>query len=314
MDLGAILSSGKSARHIRVELAKTYGAGAGEIDEVLKSGPEAVVFSGRFQGAPAVFKQLLTPDAVQKLDETEQELSYLSGVFPDGPVRAVPFLGVLPESRTLVIGRAPGERASLVLKTDDRAARSRAVALCGDWLATVAALRQETRPLWARRIAGQIAEEARRLPAEHAQLFDATLERMAALGMKHQRAPLTHAIAHGDFAPVNLNIDGDTVWGFDIQGGHYMPLARMAARFLVAGCLYWPSAPGPLGLDADDLAAFDIKRILPVEEQGDIFTFFVAEQMLRQVQGHGRTGPALETAILRLQALHDQLPAKGIAT
>lgn len=310
MKLSSILSSGASARRIEAEVREAFGTEAGQIDEVLKTGPEADVFAGRFRDRAAVFKRLLTDDAAQKLVETEAELEFLTQAFGQGPVRIVRLLGTLPETKTLILERAPGERVSLALKDGDRAARSHAMAMCGNWLAAVASLRSETRPFWSRKIAERLRRDAADIPTDVTPLFQATMERMETLGLRHRRAPLTHAVAHGDFAPVNLNIDDNAIWGFDIQGGHTLPLARMAARFLVAADLYWPGATGPLGLDTEDLAAFDITRILPADEQGDIFTFFVAEQMLRRIMSETRTGQAATVARTRLQALHDQLPPK----
>ena len=306
MKLGALLSAGASAREIEAEMRAIYGGESGTVHDVLKAGDEAEVYAGRFQGQKVVFKRLLTADAAQKLQETEAELGYLADAFADGLVRVVPFLGALPETGTLILGRAPGERVSLALKTQDRAERSRVMALCGDWLAAVAPLRVETRPFWSRKMAQRLAEDVGDAP-----LIRTTLDRVEALGERHRRAPLTHAVAHGDFAPVNLSVDGGTIWAYDIQGGHVLPLARMAARFLVAACLYWPGEAGPLGLDAEDLEAFDVSRILPPEEQGEVFAFFVAEQMLRRVVSEGRQGEAREVAMMRLQALHDQLPPVG---
>ncbi|WP_127114761.1 hypothetical protein [Shimia sediminis] len=308
MLLGSLLTSAASARKIEAELRDVYGPESGAVDEVLKSGDEAHVFAGQFQGQAAVYKRLMTPDAAQKLAETELELRFLSAALAEGPARVAPFLGVLPDTGCLILGRAPGARVSLALKTEDRAERSRVMALCGQWLADVAALRQEIRPFWSRKMVRKLSGGLPETSPQAALLIGDTLARMEALGLPHRRKPLTHAMAHGDFAPVNLSVEGDTVWAYDIQGGHVLPLARMAARFLTAACLYWPGLPGPLGLDAEDLAAFDITRILPPEEQGEIFAFFVAEQMLRRISSENRKGEARETALTRLQALHDQLP------
>ncbi|PSL18913.1 hypothetical protein [Shimia abyssi] len=308
MKLGDLLSAATAAREIFQEVDARFGPGAGEVGDVLKAGREVRVFAGRFQGKAAVFKQLLTDDATQKLSDTEAELAFLAEALPGGAARAVPFLAALPQTKTLILGHAPGQKVSVALKTDNRSERSRVMARCGDWLAKVAPLRTEMRPFWGRKIARRAGEGDGRVPEGGEKLFQSTLDRMMAIGLRHRGQSKSHAKAHGDFAPVNLNIDQDTVWAFDIQGGHSLPLARMAARFLVAASMYRAGAPGPLGLDADDVMAFDVGQILPDDEQTELFAFFVAEQFLRRLKSEGRTGEGLKSALTRLEVLHDQLP------
>ena len=112
MKLGALLSTGASAREIEAEMRAVDGDESAGLDEVLKASAEAEVYAGRFRGQDAVFKRLLTADAAQKLQETEAELDYLTSAFPEGAVRAVPFLGALPEANALILGRI--ERRSCV--------------------------------------------------------------------------------------------------------------------------------------------------------------------------------------------------------
>ncbi|GAA6179866.1 hypothetical protein NBRC116594_13040 [Shimia sp. NS0008-38b] len=303
MQLDRLIAAQEAASSIETELGSRFGADAGGIAEVLKAGDEAMVFSGTFQGRDAVFKQLLTPDAVQKLAETRDELTFLCEAFADGPVRAVAFLGDLPGSQTLILERAPGMRASVAMKSGGRAMRSHVVARCGDWLAQVAPLRQQVRPFWGRKIARRITEDTGAVPPEAADLFERAWQRMAAIGKTHKGIGIQHTMAHGDFAPVNLNVDGDTVWAFDIQGGHSLPLARMCARFLVASSIFKEGVPGPLGLDKDDVQAFDVARILPPQEQGAVFAFFVAEQFLRRLKLTHPSEAQLKRALPRLEAL-----------
>lgn len=311
MDLEAVLAAGEHARFIEAELLDVHGPDFGELDEVLKVGPETVVFSGRFNNRNAVFKRLLTADAEAKLDTTKTELAYLTQALREGPHRVAPWLASLPESKTLVLGKVPGERASLLLKTSNRHARSDTISLCAGWLGRVAPMRSEQRPFRPHNIVRRFSESDVRGQGDAAGIISNTIEQMTRLGRRHRGKPIAFSVAHGDFAPVNLNIDGATVWAFDIHGGHYRPLARTMAWFLVAACITWPSAVGPLGLDPEDLAAFDTANVLPADDRENVFAFFVAEQFLRNVLSRNLTGDRLEIAVSRLKSLNEHLANLG---
>ena len=50
---------GRRALEIQEVLDARFGPGMSEIDEVLKSGDDAIIFAGLFRGQRAVFKQFL---------------------------------------------------------------------------------------------------------------------------------------------------------------------------------------------------------------------------------------------------------------
>ncbi|MBA83408.1 phosphotransferase [Thalassobius sp. S69A] len=278
-----LLQGGRRAEEVQAALTARFGAGA-EVAQVLKLGTDSAVFAGVFQGQDAVFKQFFTPDAAQILARMSEELLYLDGALGQGAYRVNRLLTTLPEAGLAVLEKAPGQRLSKLIKSDDPDARGRSIALAANWLATVAPLRAQQKRLGGTRMARQLEGlNLEALPPEDRQLSLALLAALKRFGKRIRGGDLTHTVAHGDFAPVNMMSDGQTIWAVDIQGGARFPLARIMARFLVAKDLYaHRQVPRKWGLDADDLHVFTDAQILPMPELQSALPYFVGQQFLRR--------------------------------
>ncbi len=281
--LDRLLDDGRRAEAIQSLLNTRFGPHEATIEEVLKSGPDAIVLQGRFRGQPAVFKRFLRGDVAETITRMQEELSFLSRNL-HGPLRANALLACLPADGLVVLQKAAGDRVSLILKADDAALRSRVLNLSGQWLATVAPLRSEQRRLGPHRLERQFKGLLLDgLAPQDRQLVQQVINAANGFSRAFVGVKAVHAIAHGDFAPVNLVSDGQTLCAVDIQGATWFPLARIAARFLVAKDLYSSrSTPREWGLDADDLADFAPGSFLPAPEMTTVFPFFIGQQMVRR--------------------------------
>jgi len=302
---------GRRARKTQEVLDARFGPGASEIEEVLKSGYDAIIFAGQFRGQRAVFKQFLRGDCAGTVQRMEEELGFLHNHLGDGTCRVNRILAALPRDGLAILEYIPADRVSLVLKADDPQKRADVLALCGAWLATVAPLRTEMRRLGRTRLERQFDDlNLHALSAQDKDLVQGLTQAARALGKQIKGTHVSHAIAHGDFAPVNMMSDGRTIWAVDIQGATRFPLARIVARFLVAKDIYAARpAARRWGLDADDLRCFAPERILPDPELAAVLPFFVAQQFVRrfvssypQRGGHPVARARLETCLNDLEA------------
>lgn len=282
--LERLLRDGQRARQVQAALDNRFGPGAARIDAVIKGGRDAVVLAGVFQGQAAVFKQFLGGDVAQVIPRMQEELTLLDQHLGQGACRVNRLLAALPEDGLAVLERVPGERVSLILKSDDAARRAVVLALCGDWLATVAPLRAEPKRLGGSRLERQFADlSLDGLLTQDRALAEALMDAARRFGKRVRGMDAVHTIAHGDFAPVNMMSDGETIWAVDIQGATRFPLARIAARFLVAKDLYSQrKSQRQWGLDADDMAALNPARLLPAGELETTLPYFIAQQMVRR--------------------------------
>lgn len=281
--LDRLLEDGRRAQEVQALLAARFGADVAQIDEVVKSGGDSVVMAGQFGQAPAIFKQFLTADAAEIITRMQAELRVLNTHLDSGPYRANAVLAALPKAGLVVLTRAPGQRVSLILKSD-RPDRQPVLRLCAGWLARVAPLRSEPRKLGPKRLARQFADlDLSGMLAEDRALITRVMQATQDFGQQIQGMQAVHAVAHGDFAPVNMVSDGRAVWAVDIQGATWFPLARIVARFLVAKDLYSDrAAPRDWGLDADDLYDFAPQNVLPPAELTTTLPYFIGQQLVRR--------------------------------
>lgn len=282
--LERLLRDGQQARQVQAALDAQFGPGAARIDEVIKSGRDAVVLAGVFQGQATVFKQFLRGGVAQAIPRMQEELTLLDQHLGQGTCRVNRLLAALPEDGLAVLERVPGERVSLILKSDDAARRARVLALCGDWLAAVAPLRAERKRLGGSRLERQFADlSLDGLSAEDSALAEGLMEVVRRFGKRVRGMDAVHSVAHGDFAPVNMMSDGETIWAVDIQGATRFPLARIVARFMVAKDLYSQrESVRKWGVDADDVDTLNPARLLPEQEWQTTLPFFIAQQMVRR--------------------------------
>lgn len=306
--LGRLLRSGEAAQRFQAALDRHF-PGEAEIEDILKQTDDWPVCSGRFRGQAAVFKQV-TPTSI---DKARQELTFLADHLGQGPYRVARHLADVKEQGILITEHVPGERVSITLKNGSDADRDRVLRQCSGWLRTVADLRSGSGGFAFRNFITALQDLDQSVLARQ----DQDLVRQVLNAVKTQRPHLrgiqiTRAVCHGDFAPVNLHADDTTIWAYDIQGGPRIPLARAAARFLVAKEIFSPPADDlSFGLTARDLRVYDPASILPPDEADRVFPLFVTEQFVRLFVGLYQTRRELDYPRARLAALAADLEARA---
>ncbi len=108
------------------------------------------------------------------------------------------------------------------------------------------------------------------------------------------------ARSHGDFAPINLIVDGDRLWGVDIHNHTWIALMKDLARFLVFLEITQPhgSGNGPCGFASEDAEALigtprlirdgEAECMLPFFAAVELSGRFLTEQAYPKVMGNAR--------------------------
>ncbi len=264
-------------------MASTPGYGDVVIERVLRVMDDRAVFLVRRGRESLVMKRFLGPEAPRVVHSLAAELDRMAEAMGKDPFRLVACRAAEPEAGFVLMSRAPGKRLSEAIARADGARRHRLIGLAGQWLAAYAEPRRLQGTFgpahWIRRASTRTKDH---LPAEEAAAVRAGLEALGRRANAHAGRPVTRAATHGDFVPVNLHLDRGALWGLDIQGECWFPLARDAARFLIwVHCFAPDGAPtGPLGLSGADVDAMLASGLLPEAEASTILPFFVGEQIL----------------------------------
>ena len=248
----------------------------------IKSGSEASVFEGVIKDRPVVMKRMTGEDAITRAQAMTDELRAQYPRMKDGPFRVPEPITTVPKKRLVVMERAPGKRLDQVLR-EDPAARPRILRRASLWLAHYIGERRvednfgggfwiKTR----RRAMNELAEgEDRDRVSGLIGIMETERNRIGPL-------PITRVRSHGDFCALNLMVDGDTIWGVDIQNNHWLALAKDLARFLVYLEITQPHGTydGPCGLSGEDCEALlGTGGLIREREAEAMMPYFVATEL-----------------------------------
>lgn len=301
------------ARQMQAELRGCFENHRIRVDRVIRDREISTVLGGTFDGVRAVFKKYHTQDATRIVDTACTELRFLG----DNLVR--PFfanncLATAPESGWIVLGHVPGIRLSIALREAPPDERSAILSLVGQWLGACIRLRSTNRKLGTSRAARLFDPlNPALLEPDDQQIIDTLIGALKRRLHDLEGHRMVHTIAHGDFAPVNLHYDNGDVHAVDIQGGHWFPALRIAARFLVAKDLTGetPATGLCLGLNHCEVSLFLDAAGLGGMLDTDEFRYFVGEQFVRlYVNSYSRIpgNPAMRARLSNLVATLEDAP------
>ena len=124
---------------------------------------------------------------------------------------------------------------------------------------------------------------------------------------------VTKAATHGDFVSINAHYHEGTIYGLDVQGLAYMPVARDVARFLVWTQAQTPPPTAPsewiCGIAKADVTAILASDILPDLEKAELLPFFIGKQIAARM-GEFQNDSA---AMARLRVMAAQFVAETSA-
>lgn len=245
----------------------------------IKQGPEAAVFEGVLDGRPVVVKRMTGEDASVRAGKMSDELLALRPHMSTGPLRVPEPIVTLPAKQLVVMERAPGQRFDHALRADP-ARRPALLRRAGAWLAHyISGRRVEDNfggGFWIKTRRKALAEMPtgpdRDRVSSLVEIMEKERNRIGPL-------PITRARSHGDFCTLNLMVDGDDIWGVDIQNSNWLALAKDLARFLVYLEITLPHGTydGPCGLSAKDCEALmGADGLIQEREAEAIMPYFVA--------------------------------------
>lgn len=276
-------------------------------EEALKAGAEAALFRGHLDGRPAVLKLALGPEAKDQTRAARDELTYQYPRMSEGPLRVAEPLEFYPGEGVSIIGLVPGIRLDRALTGAAPARRTALIAQAGAWLAHYTAPRSAPAPLhpayWLTRSQTLIDRPPAGSPLWRTASMIAGRLKALAPGLDNRDA--VKARCHGDFCTLNLQVDGDVLYGLDIQNRHRMALAKDMARFLVCAQMTAPVQRGPwrYGLAvADRDALLSAPGLAAAVAPEGVLPFFIGVELIDRLvneRAHPETHPHVQAAAAR---------------
>ncbi|MEL6645529.1 MAG: phosphotransferase [Pseudomonadota bacterium] len=252
------------------------------LHKCLKTTGGTVVYAGELDHKPVVIKRALGPSAADLAGAQARELAYQHPRMGDGPYRVPEPILSNPEVGLVVMGQAPGQRLDHALR-DAPERRRELIAASARWLAHYIAPRREVDTFgggyWIKRRLAAIEHMPASADRRRIETLIGIMRREKAL---ISGRPITRARSHGDFCAINLMVDGDDIWGVDIQNSHWLAVAKDIARFLVYLEIALPAGHynGPCGLSLADCHAFLGERdLISADEANRVLPYFVASEV-----------------------------------
>lgn len=271
----------RAAEALSAALAGRRGYEDLKIVEILKPVEGREIAVARVGGARVVLKRFSGDMAAETVRKLKAELDTLADRLNDGPNRVMACRAIEPDLGIAVLSLVPGRRFSEALARASGGRRAALMTRAGEWLDAASGFRTRDTSFgpgfW---VARAHARPTDPLMNEDRALLGRLLARLRTKAQATGGSPVRQAATHGDYVPINLMIDGDTLWGIDIQGESWLAISRDAARFLVWTALHAPR-PGPtrFGLPAGDVEAFLASGLLPDGEERTTLPFFIGEQL-----------------------------------
>ncbi|PLS20321.1 hypothetical protein [Neptunicoccus cionae] len=267
---------------LRWQLCSRLGLFAVRGVRVRKIEDRSVVATGAYKGQRVVYKQYPQENAVGRAKRACTELQFLEKNLPapyfvNGCIDTVPDLGVV------ILKWVDGETVRHLYNEADAPEREAIVLQVAGWLKACADLRKKEKPLKAAHLVARLdVSDNETLSGEERSLLEAMLAEMEALAESIEAKPVIYTSGHDDMTLVNLKIWNGGLYAIDINKERWLPLMRMAARFLVMKDFFTPPDGQELfhGLPAKEARMF-LKAAGVALRQKRVVRYFIAEQMVR---------------------------------
>ncbi len=249
------------------------------IVDCLKAASNRAVFRAELGGEQVIVKLSHGAQAQEEVAAQAEELRFHRPRMTDGPYRVPGLIAAMPERGILLMTFAPGLRLIDAMKERNGGDRLDLAARAGCWLAHLTAERRRKAPLaagyWHSRIeklhARTDSAEDRKLLSELAKWAAAQLSGLGGLA-------ITQVRGHGDFCPLNLIVDGDVLYGVDLQSNRWFALERDLARYLVVSAIGHGLIDGTCyGVDVAEMQALiSAPGLIAADEADQVLPFFIA--------------------------------------
>lgn len=258
------------------------GVSACRLLQALKFAKSSWVFAANLNGDKVVIKRFFNVDRAHTVRSLKGELDRLEVTFGAGDCQANRCLMAWPEDGIAILSHAPGPRLDLKIAAARGGARAKLLSHAGRWLATYPGDRRRMSTFgpgfWIKR---SLARDHSSIDDADKPLLDDMIALLRSQNERVKGCAVVQTASHGDYVGMNAHYHRGTIYGVDIQGECWVALAREAARFLVWLQIHDPDRPTGRthGLRRDDVQAFLSSGVLPPEEHGTTFPFFVGEQL-----------------------------------
>ncbi len=193
-------------------------SGLSEAD-CLKAAPGRAAFKARIGGQDLVLKLLTGPENAALTRTHARVLADSARRMGAGLNRVPGLIDAFPEHGLLLMDWVPGQNMSKGIFRADPGARAALLRRAAGWLDWfVADTRSEGRiatGFWQRELLKYRTElsDTYQFSGISVVLVEFALAQIATLADQ----PVTRAFTHGDFKPDNLMVDGDVLWGIDLE-------------------------------------------------------------------------------------------------
>lgn len=269
-----------------------------EVSELIAAGRRGAVFRGVRDGAEVALRLMHVPDPATAIARMAEALDELAGHMTDGPFRVPRLVTALPEAGAIVTQFIPGERLRDRLATAPEGERDEQLRAAGQWFAQIVAPPARHRvgafqpQFWTERRAAALDRAAAEdRPDGDPQMARALARRLEEMTPPLRGARVTQGRGHGDFHAGKLIRTSEALYGVDIEGAHFLPMAKELARFLVHLELQTPrDGPGWHGVSAADCGALLAEVPLAPHDEDAILPFMIGVELGDACAGPPREG------------------------
>ncbi|GGA24621.1 phosphotransferase [Neptunicoccus cionae] len=294
---------------LRVQLCARLGLFAVRGLRVRKIEERSIVVTGSYKGQRVIFKQYPRDKAAARAEKACAELRFLETNLPE-PYHVNNCIESLPDLGVVILKWVDGDTVRSLYNQAEERERGAIVLQVAGWLKACADLRSKEKPLRAAHFVARLdVADNDTLTSEERALLNAMLAEMAALAEGIEAKPVIHTSAHDDMTLVNLKIWNGELYAIDINKERWLPLMRMAARFLVMKDFFSPCDGQELfhGLTAAEARMF-LKHAGVALRQKRVVRYFIAEQMVRVYVARESDAEKQKCARQRMRAFLGKLP------
>jgi len=215
------------------------------------------VYQGTWKNTPVIFRHQSGPDAKKIIEQEQGELLRVKDWMSTPPNMIIEPLYCDTDLGLLVLSQAPGVSVHHAIRNAPQD-RTKLVSQAAHWLAHYTQPSRKTGKLPAQRYLDRATTMIdRKLVRRHTGLWQSVLDEMNKMLPEQRPRDCVLAQTHGDFHPSNIMVDDTLMTGFDLGYSFFIPLAKDAARFLVALEHAFPTNDAPRHYGVNQ-AEFDI--------------------------------------------------------
>lgn len=268
------------------------------VTDFLRLSDRAETVAAHMGARKVVLKRYLGPQAKTRMtravDAVHEAKSRLSA-----PNHVMEHVLDIPDQALAIFGRVSGRSFDSVLAHCPAAKRKKMFTAAGRWVADLAA--QDCNR-------GNFSPGHWLTNLPHAPTSATLRAKLDDRAADLSGLPVTRGFIHWDLTPDNLFWNRGAVWGIDLDGARWAPLAADVARFLVKSSYKHPApseVPTQFGVSAADWQAILASHVLPDGEAATILPFLIGVEMCRKAakspEHPDRLGKMMERAARDLE-------------